>query len=164
MSSNLREFFTADDLSMLDRVLAHADLPRSDDATKHAARLDASRFLIARFQRGVTTELGLRSDLADRRVIEAPKVGAASQAGRMRVGFSPTLPVAPGIYPGGGYQYGKRVEATGKWTVYHVFTGVPAQFGAWEMVNLDAKTAERALGILNTPERPDGTPLAESAT
>ena len=153
MSSNLREFFTADDLSMLNRVLTHAGLLKSDNPEKHAARLEASRFLIASFQRGVTTEIQLRSDLADRGVIVSPPAVDVNNAAIERSPAHLAVVGRPSGYPGGGYQYGKRVERDGTWSVYHVFTGVPAQYGAWEMVELDAKTAERALKILNTPER-----------
>jgi hypothetical protein len=34
--------------------------------------------------------------------------------------------------------YGRRVEQDGSWTIYHVFTGVPAHFGAREMTGMSA--------------------------
>ena len=152
MSSNSRQFFTPTDLAMLDRVLGHANYPQSANPREREARLEATRFLIKIFQSGVTSEAGLRSSLADRSVIEAPPIESMGYdiAGKI---FSERIdPASAPKYPGGGYQYGKRVEINGTWTVYHVFTGVPAQFGPWEMVELNAKTALRALRILNTPE------------
>jgi hypothetical protein len=160
MSSTSREFFTPDDLRMLDRVLVYTGYPQADDICRREARLEASRFLITAFQSGVTTERELRGLLADRGVIEVPQVG---QTGQDLPAQSPSASSQP-RYPGGGYQYGKRVETNGKWTVYHVFTGVPAQFGAWEMVELNAKTAERALKILNSPTKAEGPTDDVSAT
>jgi hypothetical protein len=49
------------------------------------------------------------------------------------------------------YQFGKRYESDGTWTIYHVFTGQPAQYGTWEMKRLTRSVAERALRTINSP-------------
>ncbi len=49
------------------------------------------------------------------------------------------------------YQYGRRVECDRSYTIYHVFTGVPAKIGSWTMTGLSQKNAARALRTLNTP-------------
>jgi hypothetical protein len=156
MSSNSRQFLTNDDLAMLDRVLDHGNFQRSDEPVERSARLEASRFLIATFQQGVTTETALRSSLTGRSVVVPPAIESMGYdvAAKIFAGsFTPVKSHKPSDDV--GYQYGKRVEVDGSWTVYHVFTGVPAQFGSWDTVQLDAKTAVRALRILNTPERED---------
>ncbi len=38
-------------------------------------------------------------------------------------------------------EYGKRIEADGSWTVYHVFTGSPATIGGDLMQGMNAKNA-----------------------
>ncbi|SHN16956.1 hypothetical protein [Roseibium suaedae] len=38
-------------------------------------------------------------------------------------------------------EYGKRVEADGSWTIYHVFTGSPATIGGNLMQDMNAKDA-----------------------
>jgi hypothetical protein len=48
------------------------------------------------------------------------------------------------------YQFGRRIEADGSWTIYHVFTGTPAHIGSWTMTGLNRRNAEKALTILNT--------------
>ncbi|MDF8357433.1 hypothetical protein [Ensifer adhaerens] len=49
------------------------------------------------------------------------------------------------------YQYGRRVEGDGSWTIYHVFTGVPAHIDSWTMTGLDQQLASDVLHILNRP-------------
>jgi hypothetical protein len=51
------------------------------------------------------------------------------------------------------YRFGKRIESDGTWTIYHVFSGVPAKLGTWKMNGLKAPVAERALHIINTPSK-----------
>lgn len=46
-------------------------------------------------------------------------------------------------------QYGRRVEADRSWTVYHVFTGVPARFGGDAMVGLTRSAATSGMLSLN---------------
>ncbi|MDI7924601.1 hypothetical protein [Ferirhizobium litorale] len=48
------------------------------------------------------------------------------------------------------FQYGRRIEINGSWTIYHVFTGIPAEIDGWTMVGLNRSHAKRALDILNT--------------
>ncbi|MGF6175158.1 hypothetical protein [Ensifer sp. 4252] len=50
----------------------------------------------------------------------------------------------------GRYQFGRRVEVDGSWTIYHVFSGKPAQVGAWKMIGLNRQNAHQALDVLNT--------------
>ncbi len=47
-------------------------------------------------------------------------------------------------------QYGRRVEADRSWTVYHVFTGVPARFGGGSMVGLTRSAATSGMLSLNS--------------
>ncbi len=50
------------------------------------------------------------------------------------------------------YQYGRRFEGDGTYTIHHVFTGEAAKIGPWKMVGLSRKNAARALRILNDPQ------------
>ncbi|KQU81832.1 hypothetical protein ASD02_34840 [Ensifer sp. Root1252] len=50
----------------------------------------------------------------------------------------------------GRYQFGRRVEVDGSWTIYHVFSGKPAQVDAWRMTGLNRENADQALDVLNT--------------
>lgn len=53
------------------------------------------------------------------------------------------------------HQYGRRVEADRSWTVYHVFTGVPARVGDDDMTGLSrAQATSRMISLnLRTAER-----------
>lgn len=51
------------------------------------------------------------------------------------------------------YQYGRRVECDGSWTIYHVFTGVPVHIDSWTMIGLDQQLASDVLQMLNEPHR-----------
>lgn len=53
----------------------------------------------------------------------------------------------------GPYLFGRRLEIDGTWTIYHVFTGLPAQYGDWSMEGLTKAVASRALRTVNTPAR-----------
>ncbi|WP_298963305.1 hypothetical protein [uncultured Roseibium sp.] len=46
-------------------------------------------------------------------------------------------------------EYGKRVEADGSWTIYHVFTGSPATIGGNLMQDMNAKDALDQMTITN---------------
>jgi hypothetical protein len=138
---------------MLDRVLGRAGFRDIPGTAGREARLDATRRLMASFQGGMTSETALVSSLETPTAIEkAPvesigyDIAAKIFAEHFRIKESP----APTRK---GYQYGKRIEVDGRWTIYHVFTGVPAQFGPWEMVHLNESTARRTLNTLNAPER-----------
>ncbi|CDX36555.1 hypothetical protein P9273_14505 [Mesorhizobium sp. WSM4935] len=43
----------------------------------------------------------------------------------------------------GDHQYGRRVEAERSWTVYHVFTGIPAHANGASMIGLSQSEATR---------------------
>lgn len=47
-------------------------------------------------------------------------------------------------------QYGRRIEPNGTWTVYHVFTGLPADHEGWPMVGLGRSTATALMTALNS--------------
>ncbi len=47
------------------------------------------------------------------------------------------------------HQYGRRIEADRSWTVYHVFTGIPACFGGDAMTGLSRVDATRGMLRLN---------------
>lgn len=153
MSSNHRQFFTSDDLAMLDRVLAHAGFPHSPDTLQRDLRIDVTRILISSFQHDVTTELSLHEVLAELLAVEEIPVAEAGYDIAAKIFSERFRPESAPADCGAEDPYGKRVEIDGSWTVYHVFTGVPAQFGSWEMTDLDAKTARQALRILNAPEQ-----------
>jgi len=48
------------------------------------------------------------------------------------------------------HQYGRRVERDRSWTIYHVFTGVPAEMAGQPMIGLDEADATAAMICLNT--------------
>ena len=148
MSSEPRHYLTSVDLAMLERVLAQSNFPRSGDALQAEARSDAARLLIGWFQRGETSEARLRETLTD--------VSAIDEYARQALGYDIAVSIEAvemlTILPGVQYGYGKRIEVDRSWTIYHVFTGVPVNTGARDLINLDAKTAIRALRILNAPD------------
>jgi hypothetical protein len=47
------------------------------------------------------------------------------------------------------HQYGRRIEADRSWTVYHVFTGVPACVGDDDLIGLDRSQATSSMISLN---------------
>lgn len=63
MSSTTQQYFTPDDLNMLGRVLDNAGLQDGPGEASRPARLAASRFLIERFQQGISAEMELGSEL-----------------------------------------------------------------------------------------------------
>ena len=48
-----------------------------------------------------------------------------------------------------GHQYGRRIEADRSWTVYHVFTGVPAHAEDRSMIGLSRSDATESMLSLN---------------
>ena len=49
----------------------------------------------------------------------------------------------------GDEQYGRRIEADRSWTIYHVFTGVPANREGEEMIGLSRSDATDGMLSLN---------------
>lgn len=49
----------------------------------------------------------------------------------------------------GDHQYGRRVEADRSWTVYHVFTGIPAHVNGASMIGLSCSEATKSMLSLN---------------
>ncbi len=47
------------------------------------------------------------------------------------------------------HHYGRRREPAGSWTVYHVFTGTPAELEGWSMVGLGETDATATMILLN---------------
>ncbi|MEQ1940387.1 hypothetical protein ABMA46_19260 [Mesorhizobium sp. CN5-321] len=47
------------------------------------------------------------------------------------------------------HQYGRRIEADRSWTIYHVFTGIPARFGDAAMTGLSRMDATSGMLRLN---------------
>ncbi len=47
------------------------------------------------------------------------------------------------------HYYGRRVEADRSWTVYHVFTSVPAHIGGKTMIGLSQRVATNGMLSLN---------------
>ena len=146
MSSEHRPYLTSDDLAMLERVLAQSNFPRSVHALQAEARSDAARVLIAQFQRGVSSEARLRETLSEVSAVDDyPDEAVGSD-----IAISITAADMPTILPGVQYGYGKRDEADKSRTIHHVFAGAPVGFGERDLINLDAKTAVRALSLLST--------------
>lgn len=60
--------------------------------------------------------------------------------------------------------YGRRVEADRSWTVYHVFTGVPARIDGNTMIGLTQRVATDGMLSLNrrneARRRDGGSPMA----
>lgn len=56
---------------------------------------------------------------------------------------------------GADHQYGRRIESDRSWTVYHVFTGVPADSNAGATTGLNRAEATKRMMSLNrrTEER-----------
>ena len=149
MSSGYQQHFTSANIALLDRILDRADMRDMSDSAGRERRLNAARFLIEKFQDGVTDEGALYFALVNRpgnlkeeaaHVSDLPD-SDASVRGRSR----------PLVATQDGYRFGRRIEQNGTWTVYHVFSGEPAVYGSWNMVGLNVRTAERALRILNAP-------------
>lgn len=47
------------------------------------------------------------------------------------------------------HQYGRRIEADRSWTVYHVFTGIPADVDGEVMIGLSCQAATDSMLSLN---------------
>jgi hypothetical protein len=47
------------------------------------------------------------------------------------------------------YQYGRRIERDGSWSIYHVFTGVPAKIHDHSMIGLSRSFATEGMLSLN---------------
>ena len=47
------------------------------------------------------------------------------------------------------HHYGRRIEPDGSWTIYHVFTGAPADMGSRPMTGLGETDATTTMIILN---------------
>jgi hypothetical protein len=52
------------------------------------------------------------------------------------------------------HQYGRRVERDGSWSIYHVFTGVPAKIHDHSMIGLSRSLA--TAGMLSLNRRNEG--------
>ena len=150
MPSRFRQYFTETDLAMLERILDRAGLANGDDPDDRRKRREGARFLIGQFQQGVTAENAL--DLALKAKPAAQASVSVTSAGYEQAARQYRDKLAPVSGEAGGYRFGRRVEPNGTWTIYHVFSGVPAEFASWKMVGLHVKTAERALKILNSPK------------
>jgi hypothetical protein len=55
------------------------------------------------------------------------------------------------------FQYGRRIEADRIWTVYHVFTGVPADDAEGATIGLDWTKATSLMASLNISRPAEGT-------
>jgi hypothetical protein len=47
------------------------------------------------------------------------------------------------------HHYGRRIEPNGSWTIYQVFTGVPAGTGSRSMTGLSEREATATMMVLN---------------
>ncbi|MEK1888703.1 MAG: hypothetical protein AAAB35_14265 [Phyllobacterium sp.] len=48
------------------------------------------------------------------------------------------------------HHYGRRIEKNGSWTVYHVYTGLPAEMGKHATTGLNETTATSMMLSLNS--------------
>ncbi len=65
------------------------------------------------------------------------------------------------------HQYGRRIEADRSWTIYHVFTGIPARFGGDAMTGLsrlDATSGMLRLNLRNAERRRESIELSSLKT
>ncbi|WP_274630884.1 hypothetical protein [Arvimicrobium flavum] len=66
------------------------------------------------------------------------------------------------------HHYGRRVETDRSWTVYHVFTGVPARINGNTMIGLTQRVATDGMLSLNRHNEPrrrsGGSPMADIRT
>lgn len=65
------------------------------------------------------------------------------------------------------HQYGRRIEADRSWTIYHVFTGIPARFGGDAMTGLsrlDATSGMLCLNLRNAERRRERIELSPFRT
>lgn len=155
MHSDARKtIITATDLVMLRAILDRSYADPEGKPLSGKPRDDAARRLIALFEQGITSEPALTQALRERDMDKSFGSSELPETAEERHHVTPT----PTNVAAGGYRYGKRVEANGTWTIYHVFSGVPAEYAKWKMVGLNVKTAERALRILNTPVSVGVTP------
>lgn len=53
------------------------------------------------------------------------------------------------VREGAHHQFGRRVEMDGSWTIYHVFSGVPAYFGGRASMGLSLSDATLGMISLN---------------
>jgi len=149
MSSGYQQHFTTANIALLDRILERAGIGDVSDSAGRESRMNAARFLIETFQNGVTDEGALHFALINR-PINVPE-DAIYVSDLPHVDPSALKRTRPEAGPKDGYRYGRRIEHNGTWTIYHVFSGEPAIYGAWNMIGLNIRTAERALRILNAP-------------
>jgi hypothetical protein len=47
------------------------------------------------------------------------------------------------------HQYGRRIERDGSWSIYHVFSGVPAEIQGYSMTGLNRSNATEGMLSLN---------------
>jgi hypothetical protein len=142
-------YITTPDLEMLRRVLDTAGFPVGPEQAGHDKRDGAARVLITLFEQGMTVESKLIEALRGTMAASTAAMSTGLDIGHDGFGS----PSKSTVSAAGGYRYGRRVERNGTWTIYHVFSGVPAEYGTWKMVGLNVKTADRALRILNAPAR-----------
>jgi hypothetical protein len=65
------------------------------------------------------------------------------------------------------HHYGRRIEADRSWTIYHVFTGIPARFGGAAMTGLsrlDATSGMLRLNLRNAERRRERIELSPFRT
>lgn len=59
------------------------------------------------------------------------------------------VPADSGVRRDIDHDYGRRIEPDSTWTIYHVFTGVPAEIGKRAMVGMTENNATAAMIWLN---------------
>jgi hypothetical protein len=65
------------------------------------------------------------------------------------------------------HHYGRRIEADRSWTIYHVFTGIPARFGDAAMTglsHLDATSGMLRLNLRNAERQRERIELSSFKT
>ncbi|MBL0371316.1 hypothetical protein JJB09_04685 [Rhizobium sp. KVB221] len=145
---------TSLNLQMLGRVLDTAGIFNIDTAWHLERRMRFGRFLVDAFEEGITSEAELVASLEERLdVLDASCLpDAVMRDSRSdNVGWEHEGDSLGRTSDWASYLFGKRTEQDGSWTIYHVFSGLPAQYGTWNMQGLTEQEAERALRTINTP-------------
>ncbi|MBL0375498.1 hypothetical protein JJB09_26170 [Rhizobium sp. KVB221] len=149
-----QQHLTSMNLKMLGSVLDTAGIFDIDTKWHLERRMRFGRVLVGAFQDGVTSEAELASNLlGEFEVLHAsciPNSKSPANEGDLarweNEGGSLRCAATRG-----SYLFGKRIERDGTWTIHHVFSGVPAQYGTWNMQGLTEQVAKRALRTINTP-------------
>ena len=150
-----QQFLTSMNLRMLGGILDDAGIVDIDTGPDRERRMSFGRYLIDAFQTGVTGEAELAQGLAARieDLLAARIPDDTNPSEQADIAEWENEGGRPGLSDDWQpYLFGRRIERDGTWTIYHVFSGAPAQYGAWDMEGLTGMVASRALRTINLPQ------------